>query len=115
MQKTINLDGREVRVEMTADTLRVYRQVFGLDLIVEMMDVVNSIQNDKPVDLEIIENLFFICAAACDPEITDINEWLRQFSTLSIYMATSEIIDMWIEENKTIVQRKKKVDLPSEE
>lgn len=114
MERVINLDGRDVRVEMSADTLRVYRQVFGLDLIGEMMDVVNSLQNDKPVDLEIIENLFFICAAACDQEITDINEWLRQFSTLSIYMATSEIIDMWIEENKTIVERKKKVDLPSE-
>jgi hypothetical protein len=104
MNKTIMLDGREVRVEMSADTLRVYRKEFGRDLMKDMMAVKDEL------DLEMVENLFYVCAAACDPEIPPIDDWLKQYSPFALYQASQELIAMWVDSNKTTTQRKKKAD-----
>lgn len=104
MQKTINLDGRDVRVEMSADTLRVYRQEFGRDLLVDMLSL------KEGLNMEILENVTYICAASCDPDIPPINEWLKQFSPMALYKASSEVMKMWGNNEKTTTKRKKKVD-----
>ena len=104
MDKTIKLDDREVRVRMSADTLRVYRKTYGRDLMVDMM----SMQDN--MNMEIIENLFYICAQAADPEIHPIDDWLSEFSTFALYKGANELIALWLEENKTTTQRKKKAD-----
>ena len=104
MDRIIRIDDREVRVRMSADTLRVYRKEFGRDLMKDMMGMQNE------YDMEMIENLFYICAAAADPEIPPIDEWLSQFSVFALYQASSELIKLWVDENKTTTQRKKKAD-----
>lgn len=104
MVRTITLDGEDVRVQMSADTLRVYRQTYGRDLLLGMVNMQDTL------DMELIENLFYICAQACDPELPPINEWLQQFSTFAIYRGAAELLMMWREENKTTTTRKKKED-----
>lgn len=105
MEKTLNLDGREVRVDMSADTLRVYRKTFNRDLILDMLSMTENL------DMEVLENLAYICAAACDPDIPPIDIWLRQFSPTAIYQAAGELMKMWRHNEKTTSQsRKKKVD-----
>lgn len=104
MQKTINLDGEGVLVEMSADTLRVYRQTFGRDLLNDMLGMGDAI------DMEVIENLFYVCASAADPEIPPMHEWLKNFSPLALYIGSTDILAMWNEENKTLSKRKKKPD-----
>ena len=104
MQRTIKLDEQDVRVEMSADTLRVYRQEYGRDLLLDIMAM------QEQLDMEVIENLFYIAAKAADPEIPDINTWLSRFSLFALYRGGKELMAMWREENKTLTQRKKKVD-----
>jgi len=104
MERTINMGDRDVRVEMSADTLRVYRKTFGRDLMVDMVSLRDN------MDLEIVENLFYVCAKAADPDIPDIDEWLAQFSTFAIYHSAGDLVEMWIEESKTTTTRKKKAD-----
>lgn len=104
MEKVIKLDGRDVRVQMSADTLRVYRHEFNRDLLRDMMAM------QKEFDLEMIENLFYICARAADPEIPGIDEWLAQFSPFALYSGASDLIQFWHEQNATTTQRKKKID-----
>lgn len=104
MQRTIKLDEQDVRVEMSADTLRVYRQTYGRDLLLDMMAM------QENLDMEVVENLFYISAKAMDPDLPDINTWLRGFSTFALYKGAKELMQMWREENKTLTQRKKKVD-----
>jgi hypothetical protein len=104
MDKTIKLDDREVRVRMSADTLRVYRKTFGRDLMKDMMSMTDE------MNLEIIENLFYVCAQAADPELPPIDDWLAEFSTFALYKAANDLIAMWLDENKTTTQRKKKAD-----
>ena len=104
MEKTINIDDRDVRVRMSADTLRVYRKEYGRDLMKDMMGL------KEEYDMEMIENLFYICAAAADPEIPPIDEWLSQFSVFALYRAATELIQLWVDENQTTTHRKKKED-----
>lgn len=104
MDKTIKLDGREVRVRMSADTLRVYRKTFGRDLMIDMISM------QEKMDMEIIENLFYVCAQAADPEIPPIDDWLATFSTFALYQGASDLLALWLEENKTTTTRKKKAD-----
>ena len=103
MQKTINLDGEGVLVEMSADTLRVYRQTFGRDLMSDMAKLSNEL------DMEVIENLLYICVKACN-EVPEIHEWLKQFSPGAIYEAAVDVISMWTDNEKTSSKRKKKAD-----
>lgn len=104
MERVINLDGREVRVQMSADTLRSYRKQFGRDLLRDML----SLQEN--LDMEVIENLFYVVAAACDPDIPPIEEWLQGFSPFALYNGATELMKIWREENHTTTQRKKKAD-----
>lgn len=104
MDKIIKLDGRDVRVRMSADTLRVYRKTYGRDLMVDMMSMQDS------MNMEIIENLFYICAQAADPEIPPIDDWLSELSTFALYKGANELIALWLDETQTTTQRKKKAD-----
>ena len=103
MQKTINLDGEGVLVEMSADTLRVYRQTFGRDLMHDMTKLSNEL------DMEVIENLLYVCVKACN-DVPEIDEWLKQFSPSAIYEAAVDVISMWTQNEQTSSKRKKKAD-----
>ena len=103
MEKTIKIDGQDVRVEMSADTLRVYRKTFNRDLLRDMQTL------QETFDLEVMENLMYICAAACD-QLPPIDEWLKQFSPIAIYEASADLISLWLDNGKTTTERKKKAD-----
>lgn len=104
MQRTIKLDDRDIPVEMNADTLRVYRRNFGRDLLLDMFSM------QENLDMEVIENLFYTCAQAADPDIPAVDEWLKGFSTFALYKGAKELMKMWRDENKTLSTRKKKED-----
>lgn len=103
MEKTLKVDQQDVRIRMSADILRVYRREFGRDLIVDMQKM------SKGLDLEVIENLFYLSAKAVDPELPDIDTWLSQFSIYAMYMAAADLMEAWNEENETLSTPKKKV------
>ena len=100
----ITLDGRDVPVQMSADTLRVYRKTFNRDLLRDMMSM------KEELDMEVIENLFYISAAACDPDIPPIDEWLHGFSTFALYKGANQLLKVWRDQNHTTTIRKKKED-----
>ena len=105
MEKTLIIDGNEVKFKTSAALPRIYRQLFKRDVFIDLNKARSGIskkKDDLPVDaLETIENLAFCMARYADPEVgNDINEWLGQFSTTSIYMIASQILEMWNEEQK---------------
>lgn len=103
MERLINIDGQGVRMDMSADTLRVYRQTFGRDLLFDMAKLRDG------VDLEVLENLAYVAAAACQ-ELPPIDEWLRGFTPLAIYDSSDEILNLWLGNEQTTTTRKKKAD-----
>lgn len=116
MEKTICIDGRELRFKATARTPLVYRQAFGRDLYVDIKSLIAGFGSDAdmPVDcLNAFECISYCLNAQAEgKEIrteniqTEMEEWLDQFDTFSIYHIFPQIMDLWRESNSQTVKAK---------
>ena len=116
MEKTLTIDGKEIRFKTSAALPRLYRQMFKRDVFLDLNHARANITgkkkasaDDLPIEaLEVIENLAYCMAKYADPEIPDdINDWLGQFSTTSVYQVAQDILMMWNEEQRTASVPKK--------
>lgn len=127
--KTINIDGQEVLFAASAAIPRIYRIQFKRDIFQDMAKIEKSVkksqknqeesgvsESDIPIeDLEMFENVAFIMAkhAAKKKEMEfpeDIDEWLDQFNTFSIYTILPEIVKLWNLNQQTQAEAKKNLD-----
>lgn len=116
VQKTVEIDGKEVTFKASAAIPRLYRVKFRRDIFKDMSDLMKDIKAnqkaaqekaDKEDDeepestlsiesLEIFENIAYMMAKYADPNVPDnIDEWLDQFETFSIYMVMPKIVELW--------------------
>lgn len=101
--KTIEIDGKEVTFKASAAVPRMYRLKFRRDIFKDMGDLMKDIKSsDEEISglsiesLEIFENIAYMMAKYADPNVPDdIDEWLEQFNTFSIYMVMPHIVDLW--------------------
>lgn len=102
-----------------------YRLKFGRDVFVDLQKLKKQVEiNEKlkeetgedssslPIDsLEIFENIAFLMHKHGDPtQPSEIDEWLEQFETFSIYKVLPEILEMWGLENKQMSVSKKETE-----
>lgn len=69
MEKTISIDGRELKFKATASTPRVYRQAFGRDIYVDIKSLLAGMSGeaDIPVDaLNAFENIAYCLNAQAE-------------------------------------------------
>ena len=103
MEKTINIDGKEVRLRATAAVPRLYRIKFGRDIMQDLSKLSDAYEKAtteqeqfEATDLGLFENVAYIMAKHADPSIPDSpEEWLDEFSTFSIYQVLPKIIELW--------------------
>ncbi len=111
MEKTVTIDGKEVRFRASASVPRLYRIKFRRDLIVDMANIhkqilAQNIPEDEvepqistlPLEtLETFENIAYIMAKHGDPlgVPSTVEEWLERFDTFSIYSVFPVIADLW--------------------
>lgn len=126
MVKTINIDGKEVRMRASALIPRIYRFRFGRDMIQDMNGLrkawrkIQDLPEDATdeqreeaqfsvMDLTIFENVAYIMAKHGDPTTPDnIDEWMDGFELFSIYEVLPEILNLWNLNNKQTSAPKKK-------
>ena len=122
MEKTIEIDGKEIKFKATAAIPRLYRIKFGRDIMQDMKAVQTALEKaDKdgetipPKLLEIFENVSFLMAKHANPEMEekDVGEWLDGFDTFSIYIVFPQLMDLWRANNATLGEAKKKVGQPT--
>lgn len=117
MEKTINVNGKEVKFETTGSTPRRYRKKFNSDLFLDIAKLQNAITSTGTLDnasLECFENLCYIMAKQADPSIPDDpDEWLDQFEILSIYEILPQIMGLWGANVETLDEPKKKAERQS--
>lgn len=116
MEKTILIDGRELKFKATASTPRVYRQAFGRDLFVDINSLIAGIsaEADIPVDcLDAFENIAFCLnmqAEGVKLERENIeekmSEWLDQFETFSVYHIFPKLMELWRANTEQTVEPK---------
>ena len=103
VQKTVEIDGREVTFKASAAIPRLYRVKFRRDIFKDMNDLMKDIKANQEEEsgltiesLEIFENIAYMMAKYADPNVPDsIDEWLDQFETFSIYMVMPKIVELW--------------------
>ncbi|GAB6953858.1 hypothetical protein [Mediterraneibacter glycyrrhizinilyticus] len=123
MKKTLTISGIECRFKSSAAIPRMYRLKFGRDIFVDMQNLKKQIEVQEklkketdgemestlPIDsLEMFENIAFLMHKHGDPsQPAEIDEWLEQFETFSIYEILPDILEMWGLENKQMSSPKK--------
>ena len=115
MEKTLNIDGKEVRFKSTAGTLMRYRMNFGRDLIKDIAKLekrYKSVENGEDefeiYDLEMFEKIAWSMAKTANNDIADIENWLDEFESFSIMVILPEIMDLLIANMKQEQESKKK-------
>lgn len=126
MEKTVIIDGQEVRMRASALIPRIYRAKFGRDMIADMKALEKKyLAAIKPgmteeekqeaqftaLDLTCFENLAYCMAVNGGGHVpADPDAWLDQFETFSIYEVLPSIMELWNVTNKTTAEPRKNPD-----
>lgn len=129
MERTVKVDGREVRFRASAAIPRMYRLKFRRDILQDMDTIQKEIQKSEeerkkkttageqdpgstiPMEaLTLFENMAFLMARHADPDgvPSTVEEWLDGFGTFSIYTVFPVIQELWAENLQTLNTPKKK-------
>ena len=114
-EKTVLVNGKEVRFRSSAAIPRLYRIKFRRDIFKDLTKLESSYKGKTDdgeelqiEDLEIFENVAYIMAWHADPTIPGtIEEWLDEFEMFSIYQVLPEILDLWGANLVTDIESKK--------
>ena len=106
MEKTIEIDGKQVRFKSTGATPLRYKAQFGKDYFAEIMKmgVLEKLakidkENIKPEDLEgldfeVFYNIAWTMAKTADKEIPDPSSWLDEFDEFPMMEIIPELMDL---------------------
>lgn len=113
MEKTITIDGREVKFKASAATIRIYRQLTGRDMMLDMNRLQSSAGSGDGLSseaLNLFEDIAYVMAKQADPDgVPDsADEWLDSFEMFSIYVVLPQIIELWKLNELTTSAPKKK-------
>lgn len=116
IEKTIDINGQQVKFRSSATIPRLYRIKFKRDIFKDLSKLEKAYSKkakeaDEDIeidDLEIFENVAYIMAYHADPTIPKtIDEWLDQFEMFSIYQVLPEILELWGSNMLTDIEAKK--------
>ena len=115
VRRNIEIDGKEVAFKASAAIPRIYRLKFQRDIYKDIAQLEKSLgdntEEESSLDLfslEMFENIAFIMAKHADPSIPDeVEDWLDEFNTFSIYQVLPQLIELWGMNIKTDAEAKK--------
>ncbi|PFL63326.1 hypothetical protein COJ27_16100 [Bacillus cereus] len=105
MEKTITIDGKQVRLKSTAATVKRYKAQFRRNLFADLMGLgaisalTSSDGTQQPIDMsnvdfELIYDLTWLFAKTADQSIPDPMVWLDGFEEFPIEEIMPEIMDL---------------------
>lgn len=110
MEKTISIDGKDLKFKATANTPRVYRQAFGRDIYTDISVLIAGFNSDEPLPitaLDVFENVAYCLNSQAEGREMnreslekDMAKWLDQFETFSIYRILPQIMELWRSTNE---------------
>ncbi|MFC3883751.1 hypothetical protein ACFOU2_09660 [Bacillus songklensis] len=113
MEKTIVIDGKQVRFKSTAATPLRYKAQFHKDYLVEIIKLNSLGKLDKEnidsgnindLDFEVFYNIAWTLAKTADPSISDPITWLDDFEEFPLLDILPELMDLIM----STIQGKKK-------
>jgi hypothetical protein len=111
MEKTILIDGKEVRFKSTGATALRYKAQFGKDYLSEILKLnnlngldLNTATSFEGFDFEVFYNIAWVMAKTANPSIPDPITWLDEFDSFPMMDVIPELQDMLL----SSIQAKKK-------
>lgn len=113
MEKTITIDGKDVRFKSTAATPLRYKAQFGKDYLTEILKLsaLRSLAKEdieaedlEGLDFEVFYNIAWVMAKTANKEIGDPLTWLDGFNEFPMLEIIPELQDMML----STLQSKKK-------
>lgn len=117
MDRTVEIDDRQVKFRATARTPRLYRALIGRDMISDMNKLMKAYERKKDsdedldiIDLQIFEDVAYIMARHADPDMQEktADDWLDTFNMFSVYAILPHILELWAMNTRQTSQSKKK-------
>ncbi len=116
--KNVEIDGKQVPFKASAAIPRIYRIKFHRDIYKDLRSLEKAVgegdEENSNLDLfslEMFENIAYVMAKHADSSIPDnLEEWLDEFNTFSIYQVLPKIIELWGLNVQTDIASKKKFD-----
>lgn len=116
LQKTIEINGKQITLKASAAVPRLYRIKFGRDIFKDLTKV-KTAEGDElaALESEFFENIAYIMAKHADSSIPDsVEEWLDSMSVFELYGEfRREILGLLDANNKQNVKSKKKQEQPN--
>lgn len=107
MQKTVKIDGKEIPMVANGATPRIYRRMFGSDLLTTLHSAVSK--GGEVINIEVFENLAYCMAKQAGSVEEDIDTWLGSFdSSMAIVDVIGDLMALWRGQTQTTVDPKKK-------
>lgn len=106
MEKTLIIDGKQVRFKSTAATTLRYKAQFGKDFLAEIMKMgaveklgqlkADDISTDDVagLDFDVFYNIAWVFAKTANPSIADPITWLDEFESFPMIEIIPELQDM---------------------
>jgi hypothetical protein len=116
--KEIEIDGQPVAFKASAAVPRMYRLKFRRDIFQDMTNLQKDMGESDSENstlsvesLEMFENVAYIMAKHADSSVpNNIDEWLENFETFSIYQVLPQILELWKLNTESFAQSKKNKD-----
>lgn len=120
MEKTLTIDGKQVRFKSTGATPLRYKMQFGKDFFSEILklNALNDLKVNEQgevdldsfdynkIDFEVFYNIAWTLAKTADPSISDPLTWLDSFNEFPLEEILPELQDILV---ATLQQSKKKL------
>ena len=109
MEKTIEIDGKKVKLKSTAGTPKRYKAQFRKDYFAELLKLSKLMANTDGeefdlakidyseldyLDFEVFYNFIWVLAKTADKNIGDPLDWLDEFDSMPLAEIFPEIIDL---------------------
>ncbi|OLN21907.1 hypothetical protein BTO30_12475 [Domibacillus antri] len=106
MEKTLTIDGKEVRFKSTAATALRYKAQFRKDYLTDIIKLSSleklgnlnrdSVTSDdlEGIDFEVMYNIAWVLAKTADPNISDPITWLDGFEEFPLMDIIPELTEM---------------------
>ena len=102
MEKTLTIDGKQIRFKHTGGTLMRYRNQFNSEFFVDLSALGTAQSDPTKVNFAVIENMIWAFAKTADDSVPDPQTWYDSFEDIDILEVWSELSELTAKALKTL-------------
>lgn len=102
MEKTLTVDGKQIRFKHTGGTLMRYRNQFNSEFFADLSALGAAQSDATKVNFAVIENMIWVFAKTADDSVPDPQAWYDSFEEIDILEVWSELSELTAKALKTL-------------